>query len=642
MNPYYPNLLSPLQVGNVILKNRMICPPSEPHHAMAGENWPSDGLIEHYAQRARGGAAIVTCDGNSFGTRKGGNGWDASDPDAQIYMSQMADAVHFYGARAHGVIMMFAPMGQDASANVPQIRMMPGSRATLGSDKTEIPTKTLYELIEKYSDLARHMADCGFDGTYIHMSYRMVLPGRMLSPITNRRTDEFGGSFENRCRFSLLLCRRIKEKCGRNFTIEASISGHDIEPEGWTLDDTVAFAKKAEGLIDILTIRSMELDNQHPTGFAKSRTPFLYMAEYLKNHGVRQAVAASAGFFDPDDCEKAIAEGKADLLSMARAYVSNPDYGRLLYEGRPEEIVPCLRCNKCHTPNHQLTVCVVNPKFGSEKTWDRRAVPVTAKKRVAIIGGGPGGMKAAITLSERGHEVTIFEKSGHLGGMIDHSRYASFKWPMRNLLGYFERKCAESPNITVRLDCEPDPAWLEAQDFDAVIAATGSVPVVPPIPGIEAAIPATKIFGHEEFAAEQVVIIGGGEIGVETGLHLAQQGRKVTILEMKDVIAEEARRVHYYNMFMDAVEEYRGSLKIILKATCTGIGPEGVSYRDESGETHTLPAGTVLLAAGMKADVSGAARYMNCGKSFYTVGDCGQMGNLQTAIRSGLAIGSAI
>ena len=235
MNPYYPNLFRPLQIGTAILKNRMICPPSEPHLAQAGENWPSDSLIAHYAQRAKGGAAIVTCDGNSFGTRPGGNGWDASSPDAKNYMSQLADAVHFYGAKANGVIMMFAPPGMDASAGVPQIRMMPGSKATLTSDKKEIPTEMLYELIEKYAGLAKNMADCGFDGVYIHMSYRMVLTGRMLSPITNRRTDEFGGSFENRIRFPLLLCKRIKELCGRNFIIEASVSGQDIEPEGWTI-----------------------------------------------------------------------------------------------------------------------------------------------------------------------------------------------------------------------------------------------------------------------------------------------------------------------------------------------------------------------------------------------------------------------
>ena len=642
MHDLYPHLLSPLQVGNTILKNRMICPPSEPHFAAADENFPSDNLIECYASRARGGAAIVTCDGNSFGPRKGGNGWDASDPDAQHAMARMADAVHYYGARAHGVIMIFAGPGLDASDNAPTIRMMPGSKAQPTSEGKAVPVEMLYEIIEKYSDLAKNMADCGFDGTYIHMSYRMVLTGRMLSPITNRRTDEFGGSLENRMRFPLLLCKRIKEKCGKNFLIEASVSGHDIEPEGWSLDDTVAFARAADGLIDIMTIRSEELDNQHPTGFAKSRTPWLYMAEYVKNAGVPITIASSAGFFYPDDCEAAIAEGKADLLSMARAYVSNPNYGRLLYEGKPEEIVPCLRCNKCHTANHNLGVCVVNPCFHAEKTMEKRIVPVDQLKTIAIIGGGPAGMKCAITAADRGHTVTIFEKNDHLGGMIDHSRYASFKWPMFNLLKYFERKVSTHPNITVRLDCAPDPDWLEAQGFDVVVAALGSTPIIPPIPGIELAIPATRAFGHEEFLSQNVVIIGGGEIGVETGLHLAQKGKNVTIIEMKDVAAEEARRVHYYNMFMDAVEEYADNLKIILKATCTGITSDGVSYKDEDGQAHTVPAGTVLLAAGMKANVPATMAYANCGKQFYYIGDCGQMGNLQTAIRQGYQIANTI
>jgi pyruvate/2-oxoglutarate dehydrogenase complex dihydrolipoamide dehydrogenase (E3) component len=211
---------------------------------------------------------------------------------------------------------------------------------------------------------------------------------------------------------------------------------------------------------------------------------------------------------------------------------------------------------------------------------------------------------------------------------------------MLRLLQYFERKCAENPSITVHLDHAPKPEELEG--YDVVVAAVGSQPIVPPIPGIQAAIPATKAFGHEEFVDENVVIIGGGEIGVETGLHLAQKGKKVTIIEMKDVVAEEAKRVHYYNMFIDAVEEYSDSLKIILKATCTGISEGGVSYKDEDGKEHTIPAGTVLLAAGMKADVSTAMQYADCGKQFYTIGDCGQMGNLQTAIRSGYTIANSI
>ena len=629
MNPYYPNLLSPLRVGNVILKNRMICPPSQPYHAQAGETWPSDTLIECYAERARGGAAIVTCDGNQFGKIwKQANGWDSSDPDTWTYMAQMADAVHFYGARAHGVIMVF-PEGIDGEP-------------VFEPDQEKLPAESLYKLIDKYSDLAKYMADCGFDGTYIHMSYKMVLTGQLMSPIMNKRTDEFGGSFENRIRFALELCRKIKEKCGNDFLIEASVSGHEDDPNGWSLDDTVAFAKEAEGLIDILTIRSMEIDNQHPTGFAKSRTPFLYMADYVKKAGVKQAIAASAGFFDPNDCENALADGSADLISMARAYISNPNYGRLLYEGRAEDIVPCLRCNKCHSPNHNLTVCVVNPRFASEKTIDRRSIPVTREKDVAIIGGGPAGMRAALELAERGHSVTIFEKSGRLGGMMNHSRYAAFKWPMNDLLNWFEKKIARNTRIEVKLNSEPDPEWLEEQEYDVVIAATGSRPVIPPIPGIENARPAVDVYGDEDSVAEETVIIGGGEVGVETALHLAQKGKKVTVIEMNDIAAVEARRGHYYGMFMAAVKEYEDTLRIILRATCTAVTEDSVTYRDENGDEHTLKAGTVLLAAGMKSDVSGAARYMNCGSQFFHIGDCDQMGDLQTAFRSAYMIGHTI
>ena len=629
MNPYYPKLLSPLQIGDVILKNRMICPPSQPYHAQAGETWPSDTLIECYAERARGGAAIVTCDGNQFGKIwKGSNGWDSSDPDTWTYMAQMADAVHFYGARAHGVIMVF-PEGIDG---VPVFE----------PDQEKLPAETLYHLIDKYSDLAKYMADCGFDGTYIHMSYKMVLTGQLMSPIMNKRTDEFGGSFENRTRFALELCGKIKEKCGKNFLIEASVSGHEDDPNGWTLDDTVAFAKAAEGLIDILTIRSMEIDNQHPTGFAKSRTPFLYMADYVKKAGVKQAIAASAGFFRPDDCESALEAGSADLISMARAYISNPDYGRLLYEGRAGDIIPCLRCNKCHSPNHNLSVCVVNPRFASEKTIDRRNIPVTRKKKVAVIGGGPAGMKAAVELADRGHKVTLFEKSGRMGGMMNHSRYAAFKWPMKDLLEWFERKIAANPGITVELNCEPDPGWLEKQDYDVVIAATGSVPVIPTIPGIENARPAVDVYGDEDSVSEDVVIIGGGEVGVETGLHLAQKGKRVTVIEMKDIVAEEAKRGHYYGMFLAAVREYEETLKIILKATSTEVGKDQVTYTDENGEEHIIKAGTVLLATGMKPDVGGAARYMNCGRQFYHIGDCDEMGDLQTAFRSAYMISHTI
>lgn len=253
-------------------------------------------------------------------------------------------------------------------------------------------------------------------------------------------------------------------------------------------------------------------------------------------------------------------------------------------------------------------------------------------------------MMAALTAAERGHQVTLFEKEDRLGGLINHSRYASFKWPMHNLLKYFERKCGNTPGITVKLNCAPDPEWLEKQQYDVVIAALGTVPIVPPIPGIELTSSAVDAFADVDSVKERTVIIGGGEIGVEAGLHLAQNGKDVTIIEMKEHAAEEAMRMHYYNMVMDVVEEYSDKLHIILKATCTGVASDHVSYRDENGEEHSVPAETVLLAAGIKPDVNSVEKYMNCGKQFYTVGDCGfgVIGSLTNAIRTGFSIANSI
>lgn len=184
--------------------------------------------------------------------------------------------------------------------------------------------------------------EIGFDMAFMHMAYRGMLPARFLSPLTNKRTDEFGGSLENRARFPLMICDRIKKACGEDFLIEVAISGVDPDPDGWTLEDTVRFAKLAEGHIDFLQLRASDIDPTHPIGFIPERTPFLYMAEAVKDSRLGVAVVAISGFQDPKECDDAIALGKADLIAMARGIICDPEYGRKLYEGRGEDIVPCI------------------------------------------------------------------------------------------------------------------------------------------------------------------------------------------------------------------------------------------------------------------------------------------------------------
>ena len=209
----------------------------------------------------------------------------------------------------------------------------------------EIPADLLDELAEDYALHALALKDCGFDMVFLHMAYRVTILGRFLSPLTNKRTDQFGGSLENQARFPIMVADRIKQKCGKDFLIEATISGSE-PPGGRTLEETIKLAKIFAGHFDLLHIKAGDVDATQPTGFNLERTPLLSMAEAIKKSNPGLAIVTVGGYLDPDISEEAIASGKADFIGMARAWISNPDYGRKLYEGRGEDIVPCLRCQR--------------------------------------------------------------------------------------------------------------------------------------------------------------------------------------------------------------------------------------------------------------------------------------------------------
>ena len=646
MHEFYPTLLSPIAVGGKILKNRMICPPSAPGAIQGPQDYPTETLIAHYADRAKNGAAIVTCSGHYLAPpdRSGHMwGWDVRNGLTQNMMSEMAEAIHLHGSLANGFLITFPEPGYDVSnfdpAKNQEIRFM------LSEPFVEMPTEMVYETIERYITQVKAMAECGFDGVNIHMCYRFTLAARFLSPMTNVRTDEFGGSLENRLRFAKLLCGGIKKACGKDFIIEVTISGHDPVAEGWSLEDSIVFSKEMKGLVDIMTVRASTLDPQHPTGYESNPRPWVYMAEAIKKGNPEILVAASSGLFDPDANEEILASGKADLVSMARAFISNPNYGKCVEEHRPEDLVPCVRCNKCIVGGPSdpwLTVCTVNPTHGMTPFMER-VQPSGKPRKTAVIGGGPAGMAAALTAAEQGHAVHLYEKTDRLGGLLKHTDHVSFKWPLRDYKDYLVRKVTVHENITLHLNTEIAPEELDFEGFDAVLAAVGSEPVKLPIPGVDGENVrfALDVLGHTEGVGETVAIIGGGEIGVETGIYLARKGHKVTVLEMTDALAREAIRGHYYSMIQEAWEAEE-NFSFVLKATCTAITPEGVVYRDENGEEQAVPAETVLLSAGMRAKTDEALRYGAAGRYFRAVGDCRKAASVQQAVRSAYSTAMAL
>ena len=648
MSVKYKSLLSPLKIGSFTLKNRMVSSNSLPHFLQGPETYPADPVFTHYVNRAKSGAAIVTCMGinNMLRGKKIPTEVDAAhfpdfelyNPLAQNYLIQLTEGIHFYDSLA----AMALYVGRKSDYCYLDHGEPTGVPAHL--DVTEYDEETLEKIVQSYVQQATTLKWLGFDMISFHFAYRNQLPARFMSPLTNHRTDEYNGSVENRCRYAKRVLHAVREAVGRDMLLEVLVSAE--EPEGgYTLDDTVSFLRMVEDDIDIVQLRAPEADPNHPTGFCLEETPFLHYAEYVKRSGVNVVVSGVGGYQYIPTCDQAVADGKLDLVAMARSWISNPDYGQLVYEGREEDMVPCIRCNKCHGRGENdpfASVCSVNPILGLEHHIAKMVREPSSPKQIAVIGGGPGGMRAALMLSDRGHQVTIFEKSDSLGGAIRHADFVDFKWPLKRYKDWLIAQVEKRP-IQIRLNTQATPDGIAAEHFDIVLAAVGAEPVRPPIPGADGANVsfATDILCDHTKAGHKVVVIGGGEVGTETGMHLAEHGHEVMVLEMRDTLAADTTKIHYRSMFQ-AYWESLPSFHYQLNATCTAIRDGKVFYRDADGTEHSLEADTVVLSAGMKAKRDEALAYYGICDRFYMIGDCRKAATLQQTNRSAFAVASQI
>lgn len=666
-------LLSPLRIRNFVIKNRLEVTSSLPHFSQGPEKYPSDELMRHYIEIAKNGAGIVTVAGvNStlglpplpqFIDISHFPEFDIYDPLNQNYMVQLTEAIHSYGAiasmalvPASNIFPYFNERGEqelimpNALGRAPTPEEMAELQAHFqsGSEKDkeeglsfaehplgdEISVETLEKLAISHAQQAAQLKFLGFDMITLHMSYRATVMAKLLSPLLNRRTDSFGGDITGRAQFPLLVLRRVREAVGPDFLIELHVSGE--EEGGNTTDEVITFLKMAQEYADIAQIRCGHVDASSPTEFEPVSVPALAAAEKIRASGLTIPVSCVGGWFDPDEANAAVQEGRVDIIGMARPWISNPNYARLLMEDRADELVPCIRCNRCHGRGDKdpfATTCSVNPVFGMERFKECVATEPGNSKKVAVIGGGPGGMRAALWLTERGHRVTIYEASAALGGAIRHADVMSFKWPLRRYKNWLIEQ-VKKHDIEVRLNTRAVPEDIQGQ-FDAVFVAIGAESIRPPIPGADSdkVFPATDVLEGKTTAEGTVVIIGGGEVGIETGMHLAQLGHKVTVLEMRELIAADSTKIHYHEILEKAWQSTK-NLEAITNATVTRIEDRGVVYRDRNGSEQFVAADTVLLSAGRRARIEEALRFESAAAHFVMIGDCRKPGSVQTTNRS--------
>ena len=632
METPFPHLLSPIRIGGVTFRNRLFAAPTGLQACQDGGIAPTEEAIAHFESRAKAGAACVTCVGASIfpvdpSQRKAF--WDIYDPLARNRMAYLARRIHLHGAKASMELGVAGVVARNmvVSEGAPTLWAVPGK---------EMTREDIQETVRGYADAAAAMVECGFDMVLLHFGHGLQV-GQFLSPLYNRRTDEYGGSFENRCRFALEILDAIRARVGRRLLIEVRISGTEYEPGGIEIEEAIAFTRLIEGKADLVQFSAgihgpRWMTTTHPCGFLPS-IPNVWLAERAKKAGLNVPIAAIGGISDLAEAEGILAEGRADVLYCVRGLIADPQLMVKAYENRPDDVVPCVKCMHCHDSvvmGRQFH-CTVNPRVGLENVLPEIGEKAKKPLRIAVIGGGPAGMQAALTACERGHAVTLYEQSGALGGALKFSDFVPFKYPLHNFKDYLVRQVEKSA-VRVLLNTRATAETLAGGGYDVVIPALGAVPVVPPIPGLERARHATEIYGCEERVTGKTVLIGGGQVGCETALHLARLGKDVTIIEMRPELAPDATPTHRNELLFEM--RSTPTLHLVTGVRCTAVTATAVEGIDAEGRAVSFPAETVLHAAGLRARSTDADGFFGSALRVLPIGDCTGPATVEQAVES--------
>ncbi len=645
----YPHLFSPIKIGKIIFKNRLLMAPLTGNNLIV-DNRPSDQGIAFYEARARGGFAQVTVSEADvdweYGCRT-----DAfnkiSDPNPKAWHTgafyELTMAIKEHGAVASMEI------NHSGAANHP--KNIIGHRNPIGPmgyvredgiTVDEMDEEMMNDVAGNFARAAKFLKTVGFDMCMVHGGHGWLL-GQFQSPLTNKRTDKYGGSRENRARFPIMVLDRIREAVGTDFLLEYRLSGEELVDGGITIEDTVDFARRIEKKVDIIHVSvgiyHLHVESRTFSSMYEAHGCNVHLAEAIKK-AVITPVAVVGGINDPSMAERIIAEGKADFIALGRQALSDPEFPNKAQTGRTDEIAPCLRCG-CFSPMPQIEgeimppstfQCTVNPVATKEFRMSL-APAVKSPKKVMVVGGGPGGMYAAITAAERGHRVSLFEKTGELGGLLKFTDTDMYKDDLKRFKNSLISRIGKL-DIDVRLNTEATAEVVEKENPDALIVAVGSQPVIPGIPGISGpgVMQALDVYWNPEKVGKKVIMIGGGLVGCETGLHLAAQGKSVTLVEMMDRLAPDATESHRIALF--------GEMKKILTyhtgMRCTEITPKGIKAIDSEGAERFFEADTVVHAVGMKAVSDRAFRLCEAApKKYFLVGDCVSPRKVKQAVHEG-------
>ena len=658
----YDKLLEKGSIGRMQLRNRIVMSPTETHFTASDGmiTWPE---ISYYERRAKGGVGLIITQQTQACTKL-----DPIDPyprsarlddDAYIpMMSELTEAVHLRGAK---IAVLLSPGGGAQAMGAPYDAGLSGIDEPMNVGPSEIrcpvanrPVRALtreeiHQFVKTYGQSALRAKKAGFDAVAIH-AHAGYLIAQFLSPFFNNRTDEYGGSLENRARFLLELVAEVRRVNGALMPILVRLSADDgIGAKGRQIGETVELAKLLEhagvDAIDIAGGSQQSMAWVFPTIYHDAAM-FAPLAKQVKE-AVGIPVIVSGRMQNIELAEQVLEEGRSDFISFARPLIADPDIAAKLRDGKAEQIRRCVACNHCigvRVWNNNTLRCALNPLAGREHRYPNGIGTAAEKKHVIVIGGGPAGCEAAYTAAQRGHEVDLYERTSALcGGQVKLASAPPCKEILNHIPKFYSARLAAMENIHVHLNTELNDESLKALEADAVILATGGQIFTPGIPGIRGnqnVITADQALDGTAKLQGRVLIAGGGQIGIETAHLLHEQGLKVTVVEMLDDILMREEPLTRATILPQILNS---GMEIYIGHRIEQVNENSVTVTDlKTQETKELPFDTMIMAMGTKPynPLEGAARERFA--EVQVIGDASMTANIAEATKAGFFAGMKI